>query len=68
MFYRNFPFAGMAHKSQKDVYTLLSQKFIDMYEAEGVQLGVGVYCEPGTPLTTLKDDLQALIDEGNEHI
>lgn len=68
MFYRNFPFAGMAHKSQKDVYTMLSQKFIDMYETEGVQLGVGVYCEPGTPLTTLKDDLQALIDEGNEHI
>ena len=29
---------------------------------------MGVYCEPGTPLTTLKDDLQALIDEGNEHI
>ena len=38
MFFRNFPFAGMAHKSQKTVYTMLSQKFLDMYEADGVQL------------------------------
>ena len=68
MFHRNFPFAGMAHKSQKDVYTMLTQRFIDQYEAEGVQLQVGVYCETGVPLTTLKDDLQELIDEGNEHI
>ena len=68
MFHRNFPFAGMAHKSQKTVYTMLTQKFIDQYEAEGVQLQVGVYCETGVPLTTLKADLQELIDEGNEHI
>ena len=68
MFHRNFPFAGMAQKSQKTVYTMLTQKFIDQYEAEGVQLQVGVYCETGIPLTTLKDDLQELIDEGNEHI
>ncbi len=68
MFHRNFPFAGMAHKSQKTVYTMLNQKFIDQYEAEGVQLQVGVYCETGIPLTTLKADLQELIDEGNEHI
>ena len=68
MFFRNFPFAGMAHKSQKTVYTMLSQKFLDMYEADGVQLQVGVYCEKGIPLTTLKADLQDLIDEGNEHI
>ena len=68
MFHRNFPFAGMAQKSQKTVYTMLTQKFIDQYEAEGVQLQVGVYCETGIPLTTLKDDLQDLIDEGNQHI
>ena len=68
MFHRNFPFAGMAHKSQKTVYTMLTQKFLDQYEAEGVQLQVGVYCETGIPLTTLKADLQELIDEGNEHI
>ena len=68
MFHRNFPFAGMAHKSQKTVYTMLTQKFIDQYEAEGVQLQVGVYCETGVPLTSLKADLQELIDEGNEHI
>ena len=68
MFHRNFPVAGMAHKSQKTVYTMLTQKFLDQYEAEGVQLQVGVYCETGIPLTTLKADLQELIDEGNEHI
>ena len=68
MFHRNFPFAGMAQKSQKTVYTMLTQKFLDQYEAEGVQLQVGVYCETGIPLTTLKDDLQELIDGGNEHI
>ena len=68
MFHRNFPFAGMAHKSQKTVYTMLTQKFLDQYEAEGVQLQVGVYCETGIPLTTLKADLQELIDERNEHI
>ena len=68
MFYRNFPYAGMAHKSQKTVYTMLTQKFLDQYESEGVQLQVGVYCEKGIPLTTLKQDLQDLIDEGNEHI
>ena len=68
MFHRNFPFAGMAQKSQQTVYTMLTQKFLDQYEAEGVQLQVGVYCETGIPLTTLKDDLQELIDGGNEHI
>lgn len=68
MFHRNFPFAGMAQKSQKTVYTMLTQKFLDQYEAEGVQLQVGVYCETGNPLPTLKQDLQDLIDGGNEHI
>lgn len=68
MFHRNFPYAGMAQKSQKSAYTLLTQKFIDQYEEEGVQLQVGVYCETGVPLTTLKDDIQQLVDSGNEHL
>lgn len=68
MYYRNFPYFGMAHKSQKRVFSLLTQEYIDQFAEQGVMLQVGMYVQPGYPLETLKQDIQDLIDAGNEHI
>ncbi|HIY83205.1 MAG TPA: FAD-dependent oxidoreductase [Candidatus Rubneribacter avistercoris] len=68
MFALNFPFNGMAHKGQKSVFTIMDQAIIDKFTNEGTQVEVGAAAPTGTPYDTLPDDIQSMLDQGNEHI
>lgn len=68
MFALNFPFCGMAHKSQKLVYTIMDQAILDRFTNEGTMVEVGAAAPTGIPYDTLPDDIQQMLDTGNEHI
>ncbi|OUO89693.1 hypothetical protein B5F40_09895 [Gordonibacter sp. An230] len=68
MFAINFPFNGMARKGQKSAFTIMDQSIIDRFVNEGTQVEVGAAAPAGTPYETLLDDIQSMLDQGNEHI
>ena len=68
MFGRNFPYCGMARKGQKTVFTIMDQALLDRFTTEGTMIEVGAAAPTNTPYESLPSDIQALIDEGNEHV
>lgn len=66
MYHTNFAYAGNAMKLNDRTFTILDQATLDQYVAEGPDVQVGVYVEPGTPLDKAQEVIDKKIEDGEE--
>lgn len=68
MFYKNFAYCGNAVSKQKRAFTICNQATLERFEKEGTDVGVGVYVNAGTPLDGMLDELNEIIERGNDRV